>query len=389
MAVRDPRPLRNQAPHGAARLGLLLPGLGHLASGHIVHGLGMIALVGVWLWAGVAGLPRLGSLLWPTADGVLAWHPAAAALGWLAMAGALWFTAYRFAWPRTLSEDEWNSNWQLFLRTLLRHRTGMLGWYGVLLLVAFTLLAPLIAPFDPLTIDVGPKNLAPGAAHLMGTDEYGRDVFSRLLYGARISLSIGFVAVAIAATVGTVVGASAAFFGGIVDRALMWLTDLLLSLPHLVLLLAIIGLVRVKGAANIFLIVAILGLTGWMGVARIVRGQVLSLKQQEFVQAARALGYGSARIVLRHLIPNAMAPVIVYCSLAIGGTMLAEAGLSFLGLGVPPPTSTWGVMVNDGRPPLRIAPWIATFPGLAIVAAVMSFNLLGDGLRDALDPKLR
>lgn len=389
MAARHPRPLRNQQPHAAARLGLFLPGLGHLAAGAVVHGLGLIALVGVWLWAGVAGLGRLGSLLWPTADGTLAWHPTVAALGWLAMAGALWFTAFRFAWPRQLSEDEWNSNWQLFLRTLVRHRTGMLGWYGVLLLVAFTLLAPLIAPFDPLTIDVGPKNTAPDLVYLMGTDEYGRDVFSRLLYGARISLSIGFVAVAIAATVGTIVGASAAFFGGYVDRALMWFTDLLLSLPHLVLLLAIIGLVRVKGAANIFLIVGILGLTGWMGVARIVRGQVLSLKQQEFVQAARALGYGNARIVLRHLIPNAMAPVIVYCSLAIGGTMLAEAGLSFLGLGVPPPTSTWGVMVNDGRPPLRIAPWIATFPGLAIVAAVMSFNLLGDGLRDALDPKLR
>ncbi len=368
--------------------GVVLPGLGHLLTGDVVHGAGMLLLLGVWLWAG-AGLGRLHELLWPTEDGRLAWHPVLSLLSWAGMAGALWWAAWRRARPRVLSDDEWNSNWQIFLRQILRHRTGMLGWYGVLILVAFTLLTPLIAPFDPLAIDVGPKNAPPDAVYLMGTDGYGRDVFSRLLYGGRISLTIGFVAVAIAATVGTTVGACAAFFGGVVDRALMWLTDLLLALPRLVLLLAIIGLVRIKGVASIFMIVAILGLTGWMGVARIVRGQVLSLKEREFIQAAHALGFGPARIVFRHLIPNAMAPVIVYCSLAIGGTMLAEAGLSFLGLGVPPPTSTWGVMVNDGRAPLRIAWWIATFPGLAIVAAVMSFNLLGDGLRDALDPKLR
>ena len=153
--------------------------------------------------------------------------------------------------------------------------------------------------------------------------------------------------------------------------------------------IAIVGIFRPKGVWSIYLIIIILGLTSWMGVSRLVRSQVLSLKQQEFIQAAHALGLSSTRVIFKHLIPNAMAPVIVYSSLAIGAVMLAEAGLSFLGLGVQPPTSTWGTLVNDGRGPLRVAPWIAIFPGFMIIAAVMSFNLIGDGLRDALDPKLR
>jgi peptide/nickel transport system permease protein len=202
-------------------------------------------------------------------------------------------------------------------------------------------------------------------------------------------MSIGFVSVFIAATLGTTLGATAAFLGGLVDRAIMFVTDALISLPRLVLLITVVGLFRVKGPWAIYLMVVVLGFTAWMAIARIVRSEVLSLKQRDFVQSARALGYSSSRILFVHLIPNAMAPVIVYCSLAIGGTMLAEASLSFLGLGVPPPIPTWGVMVNDGRETLRSAPWTSLFPGLAITMAVLSFNLLGDGLRDALDPKLR
>jgi peptide/nickel transport system permease protein len=372
-----------------ARLGLLLPGLGHLALTEWIVGIGLLTLDALLLWSAWAGLPRLMDVLFSRGSGQLALHPVLAVLSWILIAGILWWVAYRRAWPRVLSEDEYNSNRQIFLRTLRAHRTGMFGLFGISFLIAITLLTPLIAPFNPDAIDMGPKNMAPSMAHFMGTDEYGRDVFSRLLFGGRISLSIGFIAVSITATVGTSLGATAAYFGGNIDRAIMWFTDLLLALPRLVLLLTIVGLFRVQGTKGIFLIIVILGLTGWMPVCRIVRGQVLSLKNQEFVQAARALGLSNTRIVFRHLIPNAMAPVIVYCSLAIGATMLIEAGLSFLGLGVPPPTSTWGVMVNDGREPLRIAWWIATFPGLAIVAAVMSFNLLGDGLRDALDPRLR
>jgi len=354
-----------------------------------IVGIGLLAIDGLLLWSVVSGAPRLMELLFSRGSGNLALHPTIALFSWVVIAAAMWWLAYRRAWPTQLSEDEYNSNHQLFLRTMRSHRTGMFGLLGISFLLAITFLTPLIAPFDPDAIDMGPKNVHPNLDYLMGTDEFGRDVFSRLLYGGRISLSIGFIAVSITATLGTSLGASAAYFGGNVDRAIMWFTDLLLSLPRLVLLLTIVGLFRVQGTEGLFLIIVILGLTGWMPVCRIVRGQVLSLKHQDFIQAARALGLSNERIVFRHLIPNALAPVIVYCSLAIGATMLIEAGLSFLGLGVPPPTATWGVMVNDGREPLRSAWWIATFPGLAIVAAVMSFNLLGDGLRDAMDPRLR
>ncbi|HHO54166.1 MAG TPA: ABC transporter permease [Deltaproteobacteria bacterium] len=372
-----------------ARLGLLLPGLGHLVLGETIVGLGLLSLDVLLLGSLFAGLPRLGGVLFSGPAGSLSWHGVLSIFSWIGLAGCLWWVAYRRAWPRVLTEIEFNSNRQIFLRTLSRHKTGMIGLFGVAFLVSMTLLTPLIAPFDPLDVDVGPQNMGPSWLHPMGTDQFGRDVFSRLLYGGRISLPIGFVAVFIAATVGTTLGATAAFLGGVVDKAIMFVVDALLALPRLVLLLTIVGLFRVPGVWGIFLIVVILGFTAWMGIARIVRGEVLSLKEQEFIQAARALGLSSQRILFRHLIPNAMAPVIVFCSLAIGSTMLAEAGLSFLGLGVPPPTSTWGVMVNDGRDPLRIAPWIAVFPGLAIMIAVLSFNLLGDGLRDATDPKLR
>ncbi len=369
--------------------GLALPGLGHLLVGEVLVGCGLLSLLGAWVWAAVAGMPRLGDVLYSAGGGRLAIHSVVAVVTWVATAGALWATAWRRAFPRQLTEEEHNSNRQVFLRQFQRNQTGMLGLFGVLFLVLMVMLTPLIAPYPPNAIDAGVKHLPPGWAHLMGTDGFGRDLFSRVLFGGRISLAIGFIAVGIAATIGTAAGAVAAFGGGWIDRGLMWFVDLLLSLPRLVLLLAIAGMFRFTGPEGLFVMIAILGFTGWMGVARIVRSQVLSLKEQDFIQAARALGYGNARIVFRHLIPNALAPVIVYCSLAIGATMITEAGLSFLGLGVPPPTSTWGTIINDGRDSLRVAWWVATFPGLCIVAAVMSFNLLGDGLRDALDPKLR
>lgn len=373
----------------ATRAGLALPGLGHLLVGEWTTGVGLLALTAVWATAAVTGFPRLGEVVFAGPGGSVLVHPVLALASWAAQGILVWRAAVRRAFPPALTDAERNSNRELFLRALSRHRTGMMGLFGVLFLVSVTLLTPLLAPHDPLAVNVGPTTVPPGLDHLMGTDEFGRDVFSRLLYGGRISLSIGFVAVGIAATLGTTLGATAAFAGGVVDRAIMFVTEALMSLPRLVLLLTIVGLFRVSGTSGIFLIVVVLGFTAWMGIARIVRAEVLSLKQREFIQAAHALGLSSTRIVFRHLVPNAMAPVIVFCSLAIGGTMLAEAGLSFLGLGVSPPTSTWGVMVNDGRDPLRTAPWIALFPGLAIMFAVLSFNLLGDGLRDALDPKLR
>lgn len=392
-----------QAPPAIAKAGLVLPGLGHLLTGKFTVGIGLLLLDGILLWAAIAGFPRLGDVLFsPT--GAIVKHAVLSLLTFFAVAGGLWFTAWRYVSPRELSEEEYNSNRNIFLRSFSRHNTGMLGLFGVGILVLFVLLAPMIAPFPADGTSHGPTSIAPGFAfapenssfahfgeslYLMGTDKYGRDVFSRVLYGGVISLTIGLISVSLAATIGTVLGATAAFFGGVVDRTIMWFVDLLLSLPRLVLLLAIVGVFRPTGSTGIYVVVCILGLTGWMGVCRIVRSQVLSLKQQEFIQAARALGFSSPRIVLRHLIPNALAPVIVYCSLAIGSTMLVEAGLSFLGLGVPQPTPTWGNIITDGKDALRNAPWVALFPGLCIVGAVMSLNLLGDGLRDALDPKLR
>jgi len=371
------------------RAGFVLPGLGHLLVGEVIVGTGLLSLDLLLFWSAAWGFPRIGEVLFSSGAGNLSIHAVISVVSWLTLAAGLWFTAYRRAFPRQLTEEQFNSNREIFFRMLFRHKTGMLGLFGVLFMICATLLTPLIAPFDPIAIDVGEKNLAPSSVYLMGTDPFGRDVFSRLLYGGRISLSIGFIAVTIAATLGTTLGALAAFAGGMTDKLIMFVTDAILALPRLVLLLTIVGLFRIQGVWGIFLIVFILGLTGWMGVGRIVRSQVLSLKQQEFIQAAQALGLSPSRILFWHLIPNALAPVIVYCSLAIGSTMLAEAGLSFLGLGVPPPTSTWGVMVADGKEVLRLAPHVAVFPGMAILLAVLSFNLLGDGLRDAMDPKLR
>ena len=223
-------------------------------------------------------------------------------------------------------------------------------------------------------------------------DSTGRDLLARLLHGAKISLSIGFVAVFIAVTIGTSLGAIAGYFGGRVDSLIMWVVDFLLAFPRLVLLLAILGIfakLDLSGGRKIFLIVIVLATTGWMGIARIVRSQVLSLSEQEFVQAARSLGFSPLRVLYVHIIPNALAPVIVYASLAIGSTILAESSLSFLGLGVSEPTPTWGSLTADGRKALLNSPWLATFPGLCIVWAVLCFNLMGDGLRDAMDPRLR
>ncbi len=338
--------------------------------------------------AAVMGAQRLGALYAPPPGATNEWtHTVVALLAWPLTAVAVGMFARSRLLPPVAAARA--TAWDDFRRQLFKSGTATFGLYAALLLAEIAVLTPLLAPYDWQLIDVGPARIAPSWAHPFGTDDFGRDLLSRCLFGARISLVVGFLAVSISASVGTLVGASAGFFGGNVDRALMWFTDLLLSLPRLVLLLAILGLFRFSGPERIFFIVTILGATGWMGVARIVRSQILSLKEQEFVSAAVALGLRPSRILLRHLVPNALAPVIVYASLALGGTILTEASLSFLGLGVSPPTPTWGVIVNEGKDLLRSAPWVTIFPGMLICAAVMSFNLLGDGLRDALDPRLR
>ncbi len=279
------------------------------------------------------------------------------------------------------------SQWRLAGRRFRKNHLAMAGLAVMVFLYWVTLLAPYLAPYDPNAQGniVLNRYLAPSIAHLFGTDKFGRDVFSRTLFGARISLTIGFLAVAISISLGTLLGSLAGYFRGWVDTAIARGIDMLLSIPRLILLLVIIAIFK----PSIFLIIAVLGLTGWEGSARIVRGQFLSLREQEFVQASRALGYSNRRIIMRHILPNTLAPIIVIATLNIGNTILLEAALSFLGLGVQPPTASWGSMVSDGRDAMITAWWISTFPGLAIVATVVAFNLLGDGLRDALDPRLR
>lgn len=279
------------------------------------------------------------------------------------------------------------SQWRLAGRRLMRNRLAMIGLAVMAMLYFVTLMAPYLSPFDPnfqgnIVLN---RYLSPSWEHPLGTDKFGRDILSRILYGARISLTIGFLAVAISITLGTLVGALAGYFRGWVDTAIARFIDMLLSIPRLILLLVIIAIF----SPSIFLIITVLGLTGWYGSARIVRGQFLQLREQEFVQASRALGYSDVRIIWRHILPNTIAPIIVIATLNIGNTILLEAALSFLGLGVQPPTASWGSMVSDGRDAMITAWWISTFPGLAIVATVVSFNLIGDGLRDALDPRMR
>jgi peptide/nickel transport system permease protein len=245
-------------------------------------------------------------------------------------------------------------------------------------------LAPVMAPYDPLAQALGSRLEPPSPEHWLGTDQLGRDILSRLLYGARISLVIGTVVVASAGVFGTFVGLVAGYAGGLVDETLMRLTEVFLAFPALILAMAIAGAL---GPSLTNAIIAIAAVT-WAVYARLARGQILSLRRREFVEAARAIGASGPRIVVRHLLPNAVAPLLVQASFDMGSAIIAAAGLSFIGFGAQPPTPEWGVMISEGRNFISTQPWLSLFPGLAILLAVGSFNLLGDGLRDAFDPRL-
>jgi len=271
-----------------------------------------------------------------------------------------------------------------FLRRLGENRLAMAGAVVVAGLVAVALLAPVVSPYDPYAIDVDAILLPPGPAHPFGTDELGRDVFSRMVYGARVSLEVGFVAAGLATLVGVVLGAMAGYYGGWVEAGIMRFTDMMLCFPTFFLILAVIALLE----PSIINIMAVIGLTSWMGVARLVRAEFLTLKEREYVLAARSLGASDARIIMRHILPNALAPVLVALTLGVAGAILTESGLSFLGLGVQPPLASWGNILNQGKANIEIAWWLSLFPGLAILVTVLGYNLLGEGIRDALDPRL-
>jgi peptide/nickel transport system permease protein len=366
-------------------LSAILPGAGHVARGSWARGMTLLLAWGLLLGVLYLGWGRItvDMRVRMTAQDYVALLSLVLTLA-LVWGFALYDLSGR-ARRRALAAGD--SQWRIAVRHLRGNKLVLAGLGVIVLLYLIALLAPLIAPYDPIEqrdiVALGYN--APSAQHWFGTDRFGRDILSRILYGARISLSIGFVAVAISITLGTLLGAIAGFFGGKVDAAAMRFTDMVLAFPRLVLLIMIIALFR----PTLGLIIAVLGLTQWPGTARLVRGEVLSLRERDFVHAARALGMSRARIILRHLVPNVMAPVIVAATLGIGNTIVLEAGLSFLGLGVQPPTPSWGNMVADGRQNLIGAWWVATFPGLAIVITVLAFNLVGDGLRDALDPRLR
>jgi len=254
----------------------------------------------------------------------------------------------------------------------------------IAMLAACALLAQVLAPYDPLALDLAVRLKPPSPEHWLGTDSLGRDIASRILYGARISLVIGVVVVGSAGVFGTFVGLIAGYAGGLVDEALMRLTEVFLAFPALILAMAIAGAL---GPSLTNAIIAIAAVT-WAVYARLTRGQILSLRRREFVEAARAMGASRMRIILRHLLPNALAPLMVQASFDMGSSIIAAAGLSFIGFGAQPPTPEWGVMISEGRNFINTQPWLSLFPGLAILLAVGSFNLLGDGLRDAFDPRL-
>jgi len=272
----------------------------------------------------------------------------------------------------------------LFWQRFRQNSLAMVGAVMVLVLFAVAALAPLLAPYQPDYIDRYHILEPPSKVHPLGTDDLGRDVLSRMLYGARVSLAVGFVAVGIATVIGIIIGALAGYYGGVVDRVLMRFVDIMLSIPSFFLILAVIAFVG-PGIMNIMIVI---GLTSWMGVARLVRAEFLSLKNREFVLAARAIGASDLRIIFRHMLPNSMAPVIVNAVLMVASAVLVESSLSFLGLGVQPPQPSWGNILTSGKANIEIAWWLSVFPGLAILVTVLSYNLLGEGLRDALDPRL-
>ncbi len=268
-----------------------------------------------------------------------------------------------------------------------------LGRYGLLymgvaivgVMSVAAVFAPLLTPYDPIALDVRAIYLGPSAAHPLGTDALGRDVLARLLYGARVSLWVGFVAVGLSVCIGLILGLTAGYFGGIVDELLMRLVDIMLCFPSFFLILAVIAILE-PSLTNIMIVI---GLTSWMSVARLVRAEALSLRKRDFIQAARLSGASHLRILLVHVLPNALAPVLVAATLGVAGAILTESALSFLGLGVQPPTPSWGNMLMEGKDALEIAPWLSIFPGLAILFTVLGYNLLGESLRDLFDPKLK
>ncbi len=282
--------------------------------------------------------------------------------------------------------DDAAGPWRAALQRISRNSVAMIGLAVLASLALVALFAPLVAPYAPNAQPdiVALARLAPSFAHPFGTDTFSRDVFSRVIYGARVSLGVAALAIVLAMSVGTAWGAVAGFAGGVVDAVMMRIIDALLAVPRILILLLVLGL---SGTISLPALVVVLGLTGWFGTSRLVRERVRALSRQDFALAARAIGARERRVLWRHVLPNALSPVIVAATLGIGNVIVLEAALSYLGIGVRPPHASWGNIIQDGSDQIGSAWWIALFPGLALLLTVIAFNLVGDALRDALDPR--
>jgi peptide/nickel transport system permease protein len=269
------------------------------------------------------------------------------------------------------------------LRKLLSNKLSLIGLGLIAFLFCVAVFAPVIAPYRPDAQHLSMRLANPGRAFLLGTDDLGRDAFSRMVYGVRISLTVGFVAVGISVLIGTCLGLMSGFFGGWVDTLIMRFVDIMLCFPTFFLILLVIAFLE----PSIYNVMIVIGLTSWPGLTRLVRAEVLSIREREYILAAELLGLSNIRIFIVHLLPNVIAPIIVSATLGVGDAILTESGLSFLGLGVQPPMASWGQMLSSGKEYIYIAWWLTLFPGVAILLSVLSFNLLGEGLRDIFDPR--
>jgi peptide/nickel transport system permease protein len=274
---------------------------------------------------------------------------------------------------------------RLFWKRFRKNQLALLGGVIVLVLFVVAMFAPWISPYDPGQIEIKRVLEEPSAKHLLGTDSLGRDVLSRMIWGSRISLLVGFVAVGIATLIGVFLGSLAGYYGRWTDNLIMRFVDIMLCFPTFFLILAVIAFLE----PSIWNIMIVIGVTGWMGVARLVRAEFLSLKERDYAMAEKALGAKDFRIIFRHILPNALAPVLVSATLGVAGAILTESALSFLGIGVQPPTPSWGNILTAGKDNIEIAWWLSLYPGLAILITVLGYNLLGEGIRDSIDPRLK
>ena len=373
----------NQSSHFRLTAASVLPGMGHILLGKQSRGIPLLAfaltiiLVLYWRWQVFLNVFNSNFLdYWLAAVFLI-----------LSLAASVTYSVWdvRRLLRAKPEGRRGKSPFKLGIRRFKANRLAVAALYVIAVFYMLAILAPILAAYDPSAITdvLQTRYLPPSLAHPFGTDEFGRDLLSRALYGARVSLSVGLLAVVIAIFIGTIYGAVAGYFGGLIDNVLMRIVDVIISFPTFFLMLVLVGIFE----ANIVFLILILGLTSWLGTARFIRGELLSLKQREFTQAARAIGLPSHLIIFRHLIPNALSPVLVSAALMVGGMISAEAGLSFLGIGIRPPTPSWGNMVSAGQDALLVAWWVAFFPGALLALTVICFNLLADGLRDALDPK--